>query len=526
LRIPFITKMRFSLLVIFIFISNCVTAQGFKVRHSIPGASNNSARALYESSPGNYIAAGFITDTSSGQAVRCISIMGLGSQGQLLWTKKYKSTSKINYLNNGFIQRCFYKQGNFMYYAGCINDSAGSQMGVFIKFTMSGDTLWQKTYRDTIDLIPQKVTGSMDGGFLMTGFFQNWVNHTRQGLILKTDANGNELWRKKINKSGQNVQDGKAIVQDSASKKIAIVGYQYFTSSDTHDNILILDSLGNKKYQGTFCWSGVGGMGTDLIQTRDKKLVMIGCQYYPQIIGGNLNTSRSFAVKFDIDTPNIPIWKIDGYDILGITNFFATVVELNNEDILIGGALDSMQGVWNGSNNKPSNVLTRLTRVSKNGTIKWNRYYDYKTNNTLSDNIQGIHSIDVCQDGSWLASIEGINFPGVNPHLFVKYDSTGCDSTLAYCATLNLAGIKPYAQDNQITLFPNPVADVLNIDISGLKTENLELIIIDIHGREIKKLSLRQNQKIDVTDLRSGMYLVKISHNDELIYSSKLIKEN
>src|SRR5205085_579713 len=163
---------------------------------------------------------------------------------------------------------------------------------------------------------------------LITGFFQNWIVHTQQGLILKTDANGNELWRKKINKISPNVQDGKSIVQDSASKKIAIVGYQYINGTNNYDNLLILDSLGTK---------------------------------------------------------------------------------ITNGDLLIGGFMDTIQGVWNRPNNQPGNVFTRLTIVDKNGQIKWNRYYDYKVNSITQANGQGIHSINICQDGSWLAAIEGYN---------------------------------------------------------------------------------------------------------------------
>jgi hypothetical protein len=439
--------MRHVLYTILLFSTMMAQAQGFRVRHYLPQTSNNTPKALYEISPGKYIGAGFVMDTSQGQARNCIAIAGLDEQGQLLWQKRYTG-QHLSYYTNGFIQRCFYKKDNFLYYAGCARDTNGANIGVFLKFNLQGDTLWQRTYREpllSVDLIPQMLTASVDNGFLITGFFQDWTNHTQEGLILKTDAQGQELWRKKISKAAPNVQDGKAIVQDSASKKIAIVGYQYLVSNDTRDNVLILDSLGNKVYQGTLCWSGVGGMGTDLIQTKDKKLVMVGCQYYPQTLGG-MNTSKSFMVKFDINNPGNPIWKVDGFDLLGLTNYFANVIELQDGSLLVSGALDSLQGVWNGSNNKPSNILTRLTIVRDDGQIKWNRYYDYKSNNSSVENYQGIRSINLCTDGSWLASIEGFNFPGNNPFLFVKYDSTGCDSSLAYCANLAPAGDPPLPQ--------------------------------------------------------------------------------
>ena len=517
--------MRYILYLLFFLCSTLLKAQGFKVRHSIPNASANSTKALFEISPGNYIGAGFVIDTSSGQAINCIAIMGLGSQGQLLWTKKYKG-HKIEYYNNGLIQRCFYQKDNFLYYAGCAVDTAGNNIGVFLKFNMNGDTLWQRKYKDStlIDLIPQMVTASVDNGFLMTGFFQNWITNTQQGLILKTDANGNELWRKKINKLAPNVQDGKAIVQDSASKKIAVVGYQYFNSIDVHDNILILDSIGNKIYQGSFCSSGVGGAAWDLVQTKDSKLLMVGLQIYSESIGG-YNSNRSFAVKFDIDSPATPIWKIDGYDKLGIYNAFSCVTELKNGDLLMGGYIDTLQGVWSGPNNQPGNIFTRLTIADANGNIKWNRYYNYKTNVGLNENKQQIHSINACSDGSWLAAIEGYNYPGVNPFLFVKYDSTGCDSSLFYCSNLYSVGLNKQININQkFRTFPNPVKDVLHLEIDH--SEEIEIRILDIYGKEIHQEKINRRSSIDLSAIKTGMYLLSVTKDKEVIYTTKIVKED
>lgn len=517
--------MRNILSVIFILSVLTLQSQGFKVRHSIPNASDNSTKALFEISSGNYIGAGFITDTSSGQPRNCIAIMGLGSQGQLLWTKKYQG-NKIEYRNNGFIQRCFYKKDNFLYYAGCVVDTIGAQIGVFIKFNMNGDTLWQKIYRDStsIDIIPQMVTASVDGGFLITGFFQNWITHTQQGLILKTDANGNELWRKKLNKLAPNVQDGKAIVQDSTSKKIVIVGAQYLSGNALYDNILILDSLGNKIAQKAF--GTIGAWAVDLIQTSDKKLVMVGWQFYSETMGGN-NCQRSFAVKFDINSPSQPIWKIDGYDKLALTNGFACATELKNGNILIGGYMDTLQGVWNGSNNQPGNILTRLTIVDKDGVVKWNRYYDYRTNSNSADNQQGIHSVNLCQDGSWLAAIEGYNYPGVNPFLFVKYDSTGCDSSAAHCSTLNLVGLENRDKTSpEIRLYPNPAKDFLYIEVSETnKQTEIEFNIMDSQGATILNFNTESEGRIDIRSLENGMYFITGSRNKKVIYKTKFIKE-
>jgi len=63
--------------------------------------------------------------------------------------------------------------------------------------------------------------------------------------------------------------------------------------------------------------------------------------------------------------------------------------------------------------------------------------------------------------------------------------------------------------DKFISLFPNPAENVLNI-IS--KTDHTaKLSIIDISGKVVKQFSLENNTKsIDISDLRRGLYIVKI----------------
>lgn len=509
--------MRIFLSLILACFTSFLSAQGgFRARNYIPGALTNIAKAMFETSPGNYIASGFILDADGNNR---LIMMGLGSNGQMLWHKKY-GNDKFMYLDNFFINRSFYKQENNLYYAGCVQDSLGKYFGVLIKFDLNGDTLWQKIYRDPLqDVIPQMVNKSVDGGFLITGYSQNsGVNC----LIIKTDANGNEIWRKKIHKGAPNVQDGKAIVQDSATKKIVIIGYQLtgFVSSPVHsDNVLILDSLGNKLSQHNY--NGIGGNILDMIQTRDKKIMAVGYQYYPQTVGGN-PLMKSYVVKFDLNNPSSPIWKINDFDKLTLANSFACLKEFNNGDVLISGVIDTMQIL-----NLPTRCLNRLTKIDKDGVIKWNRYYDYKINDNASDNNLSNASLEFTNDGGWIAAVKVLNSPSPNPFFFVKYDSTGCDSTLAYCKMLAEVGVNKLKIENEeLKIYPNPAKDLLTIEGGSERAiDVVEASFTDIYGREVKKVRIIQSRRIDVRDLSIGIYLITVSKDGKTVYKTKIIKE-
>ena len=493
--------------------------QGFRSRFYLPGSFNNTARAIFETSPGNYFAAGFVADTLNGYNTDRLTIMGLNSIGQPLWAKKY-GNAKFQYLMNTFIRRSFYKQGNFIYHACCVRDSNNKQFGVLLKFNQNGDTVWQKIYRDAIeDVIPQMVTSSIDGGFLITGFFQNWVNHTQPALLIKTDANGNELWRKRLHKMNPDVSDGKAILQDSVSKKIIIAGYNYQSGAINYENILLLDSLGNNPVSTAFLSNG--GTIYDMIQSRkDTSIIIVGLQYESQTIGG-YNLMRSYVVKFNISNPNTPVWKIV-LDKPTLANAATCIRENNSGELVVAGVIDTMQ-----INNMATNALVRISKITSSGYLTNQRYYDYKINDSLADNNLRLSFVDLTSDLGYIAALEVINFPNPNNFFYVKYGADGCDTLAAHCATMNLVGISETRNKiDNITIYPNPVNDFLKVELlDTISIDQIEVTIYDILGKEVKKADLKSTLSIELMGLEKGIYFIKVMRNGNFICHQKIIKE-
>lgn len=512
--------------VILLLFSLSLSGQGFRVRHYLPNTQTQLSKAIFETTPGSYITGGLIVEQVNNVTCNRLCIMGLDAQGQIVWTKKY-GNSKFEYLDNNLVSKMFYKKDNFLYFVGCARDSNNFQQGVLIKFDGNGDTLWRRIYRDPDpleDVIPQMVTMGVDGGFLITGFFQNNSN-TRYSkcLLIKTDANGNEIWRKKIAKVVPNTQDGQAILQDAVTKKIVMVGYQYIGNANAwsiHDNVVITDSLGEQVNR--FNYMGFGGVLKDVIQTADQKIVAVGYKYDPQTIGG-YNLNRSFAVKFDIATPSTPIWELI-HDKLTLANAFSCIIELPNGEIVIGGGIDTMQII-----NLNPNTFVRLTKVSTTGSVMWNRNYNYKINSPTSDNNLGLRSINLASGGSLIGAIEVANFPGPNPFFFVKFDSTGCDSTLAYCQSQGTVSgsYENKFNEAQVNIFPSPASEYITAVVSNLDSQNLlEISILDLSGREVKTSRLTgEKNLLGIKDLSNGVYFVRVTSNQGLLYTAKLVKQ-
>ena len=80
-------------------------------------------------------------------------------------------------------------------------------------------------------------------------------------------------------------------------------------------------------------------------------------------------------------------------------------------------------------------------------------------------------------------------------------------------------GMSEFSLENDLTIFPNPVENNINIEI---EEEIFSVSVINIYGKSIFK-QINSNKTVDVSDLVSGVYLVKIELENEIV-SRKIIK--
>ena len=81
---------------------------------------------------------------------------------------------------------------------------------------------------------------------------------------------------------------------------------------------------------------------------------------------------------------------------------------------------------------------------------------------------------------------------------------------------------------NSVYIYPNPASNTINIDLSAYATENSCVVVIyDVTGINIYKSSLysSQNNSININSLASGVYLISVLADNDIIKSEKIIKE-
>ncbi|MCD4792780.1 MAG: T9SS type A sorting domain-containing protein [Bacteroidales bacterium] len=78
--------------------------------------------------------------------------------------------------------------------------------------------------------------------------------------------------------------------------------------------------------------------------------------------------------------------------------------------------------------------------------------------------------------------------------------------------------------ENKINIYPNPANDIIYIDFLPSDIEDAQVSFYDITGKEVLSKQFNINEKkIDISELKSGVYFIKINTENQ-IYISKLIK--
>jgi hypothetical protein len=79
------------------------------------------------------------------------------------------------------------------------------------------------------------------------------------------------------------------------------------------------------------------------------------------------------------------------------------------------------------------------------------------------------------------------------------------------------------SNNTDIIIYPNPAKSTLNIITNDIET--IDMRIISMSGKLVKTIKLSTESKtIDISQLRTGIYILGIKQNDIIIYK-KLIKE-
>jgi hypothetical protein len=78
---------------------------------------------------------------------------------------------------------------------------------------------------------------------------------------------------------------------------------------------------------------------------------------------------------------------------------------------------------------------------------------------------------------------------------------------------------------SNISVYPNPANDLLNIDITNANFKNSEVVIYNISGTEVLKTNLTSNSaRLNIEALSAGVYFVRVINQNGFNKTVKFVK--
>lgn len=133
-----------------------------------------------------------------------------------------------------------------------------------------------------------------------------------------------------------------------------------------------------------------------------------------------------------------------------------------------------------------------------------------------------------------LGSFSGSSIPPpitlVGDNMLVEFTSNSTTTSMGWSASYTSvdasAGVGEYFYNNSISLFPNPFSGTATLKFEKPESVECTMNIVDVCGKSVKNIAVPANTTlvaVDAASLSTGLYFYKVSKNNIIIHSGKLI---
>jgi Secretion system C-terminal sorting domain len=348
-----------------------------------------------------------------------------------------------------------------------------------------------KIYTTSIPGLQKWLNQCVDWGesILLSGQRQNYQYKT-EGMLIKADKMGNEIWRKYYSSLGLDCSIGEPYIVDDntiilAGRKAYWPGIGSIVNKWTKTWLITVDSLGEIKSEWESPKNVENGVSTRMLKTADGNWLYCTKAFIP--MPGPIDDFGTRPKLVCRDSNFNLVWE----KYLSIFNDKSASI-LDITPTSDGNYL--VVGKWTGY------TTPAICKFSPDGDIIWS-YYDQDTFFTNGDSFLG--GVVELPSGSVVAAGYSEDYTISKSYgLLIKLDKNGRMDTLGMIST--------YETDlaSKIKVYPNPSNSIINIENPiGEKIE-----IYDMEGRKVRECRITSDaQVIDVSNLSTGTYHLKMS---------------
>jgi hypothetical protein len=173
-----------------------------------------------------------------------------------------------------------------------------------IKTDSNGNEQWSKTFGGADLDEGRGIQNTSDNGYIITGYTNSYGVGCSDVWLIKTDANGNELWNKTF---GGSDSDESWYVQQTNDNGFFITGFYGWGYSQPDIYTIKTDSIGNEEWHNIFDNNSLEDVGYYGIQTSDGAYIISG--YTGDYLEEDIDV---WVIKFDEESQSPTAPTIDG----------------------------------------------------------------------------------------------------------------------------------------------------------------------------------------------------------------------
>jgi len=461
------------------------------------------------------------------------------SSGNVLWAMQFegseanKSTGiTIDNLGNVYTTGIFSGVITF----GSITLDAGDFVGIFVvKQDVSGNVLWATQFTETQSssfLMPHSIITDTQGNIYVAGDFSSdgvafgdiilaSVGTTYDAFVVKQDPLGNVLWAKSFGGTGGVFFN--SVISDNSDNIYLTGGFSQtvdfgditlINSDEVSDIFLVkLNSIAEKVWVKQFETTTsdiTDSMSYDLALDQAGNIYITGHFHGTMQVGAitlttsDSQTTNSFIIK--TDHLGEPLWakQISSNDFASsqsiATDTLGNVYVTGN----FAGMMD-IDGITFSSLGSIADAF--VLKMNYLGTVEWAGAF-------TSTAMEESNGTSIITDPNGDVLVFG-HFRGM-----AIFGTTTLTSTTLSLRDLFLLKLSPDGlsiDKNQIgdwKIYPNPTNNLIMLDFPNNNTTDVSVEVFNILGHKVKIFENIGNTKtLDISELRTGIYLLKINHN-------------
>lgn len=474
--------MRFLVLFIILFlcVSDFMSQSSFYKLFSGNGYDIGKGVAEYPDS--SFLVTG---STTSWQGSSQVVLLKIDSAGTYEWSNNYggPETDGAN--------RVLYNDVNGVYAVGYTNSiGEGDYNGLVVHTDALGNEIWQKSFGETNswEFFNDAVFAN-DSSILMVGESTGVMTGDQDVYMVRMNADGDTIWTKTILEFGEGTASSIIRVQDS----LFIVG----GSAYSQDSLIQKGFVMKINMDGDILWQITAGNLSGIYDVED---VSLGANKFYTVGSKELNEDDhdNYMGIFDLDGNTI-IEKTE-IDVSEIRNHITDeICYLPNLNKVISGQRKINQFTFQDS---------------------YDVYFSYYTPNSLlwSNDFRTINNAGIDRVGQLMKTSDGgfigvgqTTYPlsgGSNIFIFKAGPDGAFPETANYYTIDTLVGLSE-TQSNHISFSPNPSNGVFQVSLNQFDLVNIE--IYNTLGQLVFNKSIVHNGEIDLTEYQNGLYYAKIN---------------